>query len=139
MKYDDIILKYVREGTGYGMYLAVTAAGYGMAEIPGRIADNIRTPICLEQSDRFRYMEILRTTKLPVFPEAGIPGRGLAEVDGKMLEFQTALSVQADDDFGRGRILEQFSKEKSVKWTGKRPLPIPEIPEIQFLSVRKNG
>ncbi len=34
MKYDDIILKYVREGTGYGMYLAVTAAGYGMAEIP---------------------------------------------------------------------------------------------------------
>ena len=78
MKYDDIILKYVREGTGYGMYLAVTAAGYGMAEIPGRIADNIRTPICLEQSDRFRYMEILRTTKLPVFPEAGIPGRGLA-------------------------------------------------------------
>ena len=48
-----------------------------------------------------------------MFPEAGIPGRGLAEVDGKMLEFQTALSVQADDDFGRGRILEQFSKEKS--------------------------
>lgn len=133
MKYDDIILKYVREGTGYGMYLAVTAAGYGMAEIPGRIADNIRTPICLEQSDRFRYMEILRTTKLPVFPEAGIPGRGLAEVDGKMLEFQTALSVQADDDFGRGRILEQFSKEKSVKWTGKRPLPIPEIPENPIL------
>ena len=81
--------------------------------IYGRIADNIRTPICLEQSDRFRYMEILRTTKLPVFPEAGIPGRGLAEVDGKMLEFQTALSVQADDDFGRGRMLEEFSKEKS--------------------------
>ena len=133
MKYDDIILKYVREGTGYGMYLAVTAAGYGMAEIPGRIADNIRTPICLEQSDRFRYMEILRTTKLLVFPEAGIPGRGLAEVDGKMLEFQTALSVQADDDFGRGRILEQFSKEKSAKWTGKKPLPIPEIPENPIL------
>ena len=129
MKYDDIILKYVREGTGYGMFLVLTAAGYGISEIPNRIADNIRTVIALEQSDKFKYMEVLRMTKLQVLPEAGIKGRGLAEVNGKILEFQTALSIQTEDDFERGRILEEYYSEKSKLWEGKRPLPIPEIPE----------
>ena len=109
MKYDDIILKYVREGTGYGMYLAVTAAGYGMAEIPGRIADNIRTPICLEQSDRFRYMEILRTTKLPVFPEAGIPG--LEKDHFQYLKFR---KIQFLVSWKKWRIIQNWQREEII-------------------------
>ena len=119
----------VREGTGYGIYLAVTAAGYGISEIPGRIADNIRTVVSLEQSDKFKYMEVMRATRLPVLPEAGVKGRGLTDVDGRILEFQTALALEADDDFERGRILEKKCREMAEKWTGKLPSPIPEIPE----------
>ena len=135
MKYDDVLARYVREGVGYGMYLAVTAAGYGISEIPGRIADNIRTNISLEQSDKFKYMEVLRVTKLGVIPEAGIKGRGLAEVDGRILEFQTAVAIEAEDDFERGRILEEICEQMDQKWTGKRPGQIPEIPENPTLGI----
>ena len=62
-RYDETVLRMVREGTGYGIYLAVTAAGYGISEIPGRIADNIRTVVSLEQSDKFKYMEVMRATR----------------------------------------------------------------------------
>lgn len=135
MKYDDVLARYVREGVGYGMYLAVTAAGYGMAEIPGRIADNIRMNISLEQSDKFKYMEIMRVTKLDVIPEAGVKGRGLAEVDGRILEFQTAVAVEAEDDFERGRRLEQICEKMNQEWRGKRPEQIPEIPENPTLGL----
>ena len=128
-RYDETVLRMVREGTGYGIYLAVTAAGYGISEIPGRIADNIRTVVSLEQSDKFKYMEVMRATRLPVLPEAGVKGRGLTDVDGRILEFQTALALEADDDFERGRILEKKCREMAEKWTGKLPSPIPEIPE----------
>lgn len=128
-RYDDAVLRLVREGTGYGIYLAVTSAGYGISEIPGRIADNIRTSIALEQGDKYKYMEIMRATRLPVLPEAGVKGRGLAEIQGRILEFQTALAKEAEDDFARGRAIEEECRRISAEWKGKRPAPIPEIPE----------
>ncbi len=132
-KYDDILLRLAREGVGYGIYLIVSAAGFGISEIPSRIADNIRTVISLEQADKFKYMEVLRMTRVPILPEVDVRGRGLALVDGEVLEFQTALCVPAEDGFERGLKIERCCEDMSRHWMGACARSIPEIPEKPVL------
>ncbi len=135
--YDDVILRLVREGVGYGMFFVVTAAGFGMAEIPSRIGDNIRTVISLEMADKYKYMEILRVTKIPILPETDVRGRGLMNVDGRILEFQTALSVKAENDFKRSQKIEDYCEDLRIQWNGVTARPIPEIPEKPTLETLK--
>lgn len=132
--YDEILLRLAREGVGYGIFLVVTAAGFGMSEIPARIGDNIRTVVALEQADRYKYMDVLRMSRIPILPETGVRGRGLAVIDGRVLEFQTALSISASDDFERGQVLEEYVQEMKRAWKGKCAVKIPEIPEKPTLN-----
>lgn len=127
--YDDQVLRLVKEGIGYGIYFVVTAGGFSMSEIPGRIADNIRTSVSLELGDKFKYMDVMRTTRLSIMPEIGIKGRGLAYIEGNILEFQTALSVEAEDDFSRAKMLTEQFVEMNNSWDGARAKRIPEIPQ----------
>lgn len=138
-KYDDVIMRLVREGVGYGIYLVITAAGFSMAEIPSRLGDNLRTVISLEQADKFKYMEVLRTTKIPLLPEVGVKGRGLALVNGRILEFQTALSLEAQDDFNRGQKIDQYCTDMAEAWMGVMARKIPEIPENPTLTFLKEN
>ncbi|MDD2980440.1 MAG: type VII secretion protein EssC [Hespellia sp.] len=133
-KYDDILLRLTREGVGYGIYLIVTASGFGVSEIPSRMGDNIRTVISLEQADKFKYMEVMRVTRLSILPESDVKGRGLALIDGRILEFQTALALEAADDFIRGQHLETDCDEMRRSWKGECARPIPEIPENPLLA-----
>lgn len=122
------MLRLAKEGMSYGIFLLVSAAGFGISEIPGKVADNIQTVITLEMGDKFKYGELLRVSRTEILPEAGVKGRGLAFVNGEILEFQTALAVQAEDDFERGRKLEDLSRELLESWDGRRAERIPEIP-----------
>ncbi|MCB6415386.1 type VII secretion protein EssC [Faecalimonas umbilicata] len=133
--YDEVLLRLAREGVGYGIFLVASAAGFGMAEIPSRIGDNIRTVLSLEQADKFKYMEILRTTRLGILPETDVRGRGLANVDGRILEFQTALALPAADDFERGQKIEKICRDMRENWDGAVAPPIPEIPEKPTLQI----
>lgn len=133
--YDDIILRLAREGVGYGIYLTVSAAGFGISEIPSQIGDNIRTIISLEQADKFKYMEVLRVNRLNILPETDVRGRGLALVDGRILEFQTALSLSAADDFQRGQKIEKYCTNMCEHWKGAAAMPIPQIPEKPTLGL----
>lgn len=133
--YDDVLLRLAREGVGYGIFLVVSAAGFGMSEIPSRIGDNIRTVLSLEQADKFKYMEVLRVTHLGILPETDVKGRGLANVNGRILEFQTALCMPAEDDFQRGQKIEEVCRQMKEAWTGRVAVPIPEIPEKPTLKI----
>ena len=127
--YSDMIFRIAREGVGYGIFLAISAGGFGMSEIPNRVADNIKTVVCLEMGDKFKYMDILHMTHISVLPETDVKGRGLANVNGTLLEFQTALSVEAEDDYKRNQILHQISEKMEASWNGKKAKKIPHIPE----------
>ena len=137
--YDDVILRLVREGVGYGIFLVVTAAGFGMAEIPSRIGDNIRTVVSLEMADKYKYMEVMRVTRIPIIPETDVRGRGVINVDGRILEFQTALSVKAEDDFERSQKIEGHCEEMGRQWNGVTARKIPEIPEKPILEILTNS
>ena len=128
-KYEDILVQLSREGESYGIYLVLSSAGFGMAEIQNRIGDNIRTVISLEMSDKFKYMDVLRTTRLELQPEPGIKGRGLAYIENSLMEFQTALACKAADDYQRITMLETIGSRMRAAWDGELPPPIPVIPE----------
>ena len=127
--YDDLILRISAVGAGCGIYLAITAGGFGGAEIPNRLAENFRNPISLEMGDKFKYGDILRTMHFSTLPEANVKGRGLVNTGGTILEFQTALSVLADDDYQRSEQIEARCQALNEVWDGCRAEEIPTIPE----------
>lgn len=128
-RYESNLLALSREGMNYGIYLVVTAGGFGTGELQNRIADNFRSVVCLEMGDRFKYSEVLRTNRLDIFPEGNIKGRGLINVDGRILEFQTALAIGAADDYQRSEKLKICFSEMNRVWSGLRARRIPTIPE----------
>ena len=129
LAYDDIMLRISRDGVNYGIYLLLSSSGFGTNEIPNRMADNIRTVYCLEMGDKFKYADILHTMHIEILPEADVKGRGLVSVGGNVLEFQTALSVEAEDDYARMKKIQSICDEINEGWTGKTAKPIPKIPE----------
>lgn len=128
-KYESALTALSREGMNYGIYLVVTAGGFGTGELQNRIADNFRSAVCLEMGDRFKYSEVLRTSRFDIFPEGNIKGRGLINVDGRVLEFQTALAIGAADDYQRSEKLKICFSEMNRVWGGSRARRIPTIPE----------
>lgn len=133
--FEEEFIRIAREGAGYGVYLLMTSAGFGISEIPSRIGDNLRTVISLEMGDKYKYIDVLRTTQIPVLPEQDVKGRGLAFYGGNLLEFQTALALLAEDDFERSRKLEKICMEMKENWKEKAARPIPQIPENPTLEI----
>lgn len=128
-KFDDVLLQISKECTANGIYLLISGAGFSMSEIPGKLGENIRRTISLEMQDKFAYADVLRTMQITTLPEPGISGRGLVEIDGSALEFQTCLAVRAEDDYKRIEQIQSDCQNMSSYWSGKRAKPIPFIPE----------
>lgn len=127
--YERVLMSLARDGAAYGIYLIITSAGFGSVEIQTRIGDYIRRVICLEMGDKYKYGDALHTMKFNVLPEPGIRGRGIADVGGSFLEFQTALVVNAADDYEKSRRIAEKCKEINSLWKGETAREIPVIPE----------
>ena len=128
-KYEDVVLHLAHDGVGYGIFLAITAGGFGSSEIQSKVGDNIKTVLCLQMNDKFQYADAMRVPRIETLPEANIKGRGLAKVGERILEFQTALSLEAEDDYQRMERIEKECRQMHETWTGKRAKQIPVIPE----------
>lgn len=127
-KYEDQVIQLSKEGINHGIYLIVTGGGFGMNDITTRVAENLNTVITLALPDKFAYGDLLRTMGIEVMPETGIKGRGLAWKGDRVLEFQTALAVEAETDYQRMEIITQRCEEYSRTWAGRKARPIPQIP-----------
>lgn len=99
--YDDLLLQISRDCTANGIYLLISGAGFNTTEINSKLSENIRRAVSLEMQDKFAYSDILRSMQISTLPEAGIAGRGLVDVDGVILEFQTCIALEAADDYQR--------------------------------------
>ena len=127
--YLDTLITLSREGVSNGIFLLISAAGFGMNEIPNRLADNIGSILTLALADRFAYSDVLHLTKVDVLPETSFKGRGLCRIGDTVLEFQTALSLPAQDDYTRMEKIRKKGDELNALWDGPVARPIPEIPE----------
>ncbi len=127
--YEEVLMHLAHDGVGYGIFLAITAGGFGSNEIQTKIGENIKTVICLQMNDKYQYADAMRVNHVDTMPETNIKGRGLAMVGERVLEFQTALSLEAEDDYQRIEKLEEESKKLQEAWHGRRAKPVPIIPE----------
>lgn len=126
--YDDALLRLAREGAACGIYLFVTGSGFGMQDIPARLADALRTVLVLELPDRARYGETLRCRMPQGLPTEAAPGRGLTVLGGRVVEFQTALAADAPDDYARADALRRESEALRTAWPGRPARRVPGIP-----------
>lgn len=117
--FENELLELSRVGEACGIYLLITAGGFGGSELSNRIAENFRTSICLGMSDKYQYAGVLRVMRTEICPEAGIRGRGLAYVDGDILEFQTALALPETDDYTRMDCIAQECVQNAEDWDKK--------------------
>ena len=85
--------------------------------------------LCLEMNDKFQYADAMHTVHIDTMPEANVKGRGIAKVGEDILEFQTALAVEASDDFQRIEKIKALGDSMKAAWTGRAARQIPEIPE----------
>jgi S-DNA-T family DNA segregation ATPase FtsK/SpoIIIE len=128
-RYEAQLLELSRTAEGYGIYLVISCGGVGNGELQTKIAGNMRQAICLELGDKFQYADVLHTTHFDVLPEENVKGRGLAMIDGSILEYQAAIACRADNDYQRGEQIARRCAEMSAGWTGEPALQIPTIPE----------
>ena len=133
--YVDFIITLSKEGVSHGIYLIITGSAVSMADVPSRVAENVKQNICVEMQDKFAYSDILHTMQIEVLPEAGVKGRGLALSGGRILEYQVALPLDASDDYQRLERIADLCEEMDQVWDGRRARPIPEIPEKPVWSV----
>lgn len=134
-RFEDILLELSRSAEGYGIFLVISSAGFGATELQNKIADNMRQSICLELGDKYRYAEALRTSHFDVLPENNIKGRGLAIIDGNVLEYQAVLPMLAENDYVRSEMIKEKCEQMSATWNGRRAAEIPEIPEKPTWSI----
>ncbi len=128
-KYDDKLIRLSKEGVGYGIYLALSGGNFSNAEIPNKVANNIKTAVCLQMTDKYAYQDVLRKNHIDTLPESNIKGRGLALVGEVALEYQTALALEADNDFDRIEKIKAICKKMANAWQGPFAREIPVIPE----------
>lgn len=127
--YESELISLAREGETYGIFLAISAGGFGSADLQSRIAEHLRNIYTLELGDKFKYADVLRTTHFDVLPEANIKGRGLAIIGGNVLEYQVALAVEAENDYERAAKIAACGEAMNQAWQGSRARAIPAIPE----------
>ena len=128
-RYDDDLIQITRECTAYGIFFLISGAGYNATEIPGRMRDNLHGTVCLEMMDKFQYTDALNVMQLSVLPEAGIHGRGLTIREGRVLEFQTCVAVESEDDYQRREVIEQLCVEMNQACGGVNAVLIPTVPK----------
>ena len=85
--------------------------------------------ICYEMPDEYEYKKVFHTNKIEVIPEAGIKGRGLVNIKGDILEYQTAIAVEALDDYSRLEKIDDLCNEMKLNWKGEGAKKIPTIPD----------
>ena len=128
-RFESNIMELLRDAEGYGIYMVISCGGYGGIELQSKLADKIRQGICLELGDKYKYAEVMHTSRFEVLPEANTKGRGLAMVDDSILEFQTALAVRAENDYKRAEAIREACRTMREAWSGKCARKIPEIPK----------
>lgn len=126
----------LREGVKYGIQVIVTVNSEN--DIGYRIRQNFSVSIPLYYSEKGKYMDLLGAS--PDILPRNIKGRGLIGKD-VICEFQTAIPVQAADEFERNQMLVAEFKEIAENDQGTSVHTAKVIPqnETYYEYVTKNA
>lgn len=126
LEYDKDMLELIKFGETYGIFAVLTGTVIGNGDIPSRLFENCRTGISLRQNDIYQYAECLREMRIPILPD-NVRGRGLAHINGHILEFQTAVCCEGSDS-ERNRFVKARIEELNGFCVGEA-MKVPYIPD----------
>ncbi|WP_242874828.1 MULTISPECIES: type VII secretion protein EssC [Clostridium] len=120
--FEENISYLTREGTKYGIYFVITAAG--ASAVRYRILQNFKQLYVLQLNDSVDYSGILGNVG-GVYPSK-YRGRGIFKKDN-VYEFQTAIVGNSPDNIFE--FVRNYCKVYAEAWKGKSAKKIPILPE----------
>lgn len=128
-QYEELMITLSKEGVSQGIFLVLSGGSIGMNDVTSRVCENITTAYCLQLQEKYEYTDILHTNQIDVLPESGVKGRGMTDYEGRILEFQAALALRAENDYERMELIRARCGEMKQAWTDSPARPVPEIPK----------
>ena len=119
------LYQYMREGSAYGIRTIVAVNHLNEVHTKARQEEDHR--IALQAKDRYEYTDILGVKVASTISEK--IGRGMCVIDGRPLEYQTAVLDAALSEQERAKKLKELLKETSARYSGIPPaqrLPMAE-------------
>lgn len=114
-----------RDGLSVGINLLITEVqGIGLGY---RVISNFATRISLFQNDTANYGNIFESCNME--PKK-VPGRGLFLLNKRILEFQTALCVEAEKEHIRNQKIMNFVEERNKGLGHIAAKMIPMVPKV---------
>ena len=118
--YAELLVKYTREATRFGIYFMLTASGTNSVRF--KLSQNFKLILGLELNDKSDYYSILGKTSIT--PSHAV-GRGLIKINDNIYEFQTAHPSRKEES---SVFFKNLSISLSEKFS-KRAFKIPVLPD----------
>lgn len=122
--FEKMMAQVAREGASVGVHMLISAGRQNALKL--QIISNIKNQIALYMIDQQEPKNIVGRTDLSI---EELPGRGMVKVDNPTV-FQTLLSVKGEDTLQIIEGIQEEGRNQSETWKGKRPEPIPMVPEV---------
>ncbi len=122
-KYIDIsdnFIDIISSGKTFGVYFVIT--GSTRNSIYYKVTEHISSYFTLKMNDSSNYLDILNV-RPPVIPE-DISGRGITVVNKEVVEFQTAIALNGENEAERITAISQNYSELAANWHGYTPIRI---------------
>lgn len=125
--YEELLTTIAQEGASYGIYLIYTSST--QTGIRYKITQSTPGAVTFEQNDNTMYSSLVGGDRTSHRLVAGRKGRALVKRTGGAVLFQTALYVPGENEKDRVAALKESLEWMDRSWNGKRPAPIPAMPE----------
>lgn len=132
-KYMDIadsFIELISSGSTVGVYFIIT--GSTKNSIYYKVTEQISTYFTLRMNDPSNYLDI-HNIRPPVVPE-NISGRGITVINKEIVEFQTALALDSENEAERTAVIIQNYSDLAACWQGYTPIPLSSSVDCSYAS-----
>lgn len=132
-KYMDIadsFIELISSGSTVGVYFIIT--GSTKNSIYYKVTEQISTYFTLRMNDPSNYLDI-HNIRPPVVPE-NISGRGITVINKEIVEFQTALALDSENEAERTAVIIQNYSNLAACWQGYTPIPLSSSVDCSYAS-----
>lgn len=120
----ELLAQVSREGPDLGVGLVVSSDAGGQATLVGKFG--MKRRLVFQLADSAGYRAVLGTTD--GLEPAPIRGRGLFN-ENPVIEFQAGHAVEGATDVQRSQCLRALMRAMNGGWQGRRPNPVPVVPD----------
>ena len=126
--YFNTLHEFMRDGVSYG--IKIVASGSHLNEFSTRTRQEAGSRITLQLKDKFAYGDVLNARCNYTPPE--VKGRGICSLDGRLLEYHTAMYVGGQTERERIRLLRSDVQALAGRYAGCQPAPrLPVFSETE--------